>query len=69
MARGVRFSEAEVKRVIHLLKTTEMPMPRIAKNTGMAPNTIAEINTKYNVRIYIGRARWTVDGKIVDVSV
>jgi hypothetical protein len=49
------FTEAEVRRVISLLSSTDMTIKEIADRMGCSRSTICAINLKAQVRNYAGR--------------
>jgi hypothetical protein len=59
--QGCSFQEAEVKRILHLLATTEMTIGEIAERAGCSRGAIVSINRRYHVRDYAGRrSSWDV---------
>ena len=62
MARqGCALTEQEVRRIIHLLISTDMSIGDIAKRMGCSHSVIVAINRKFQVREYAGlRSEWTL---------
>ena len=58
--QGKAFSEAELHRIIHLLRSTEMTIGEIAQRMQCSRSAIASINRRYKIREYAGlRSVWT----------
>ncbi len=56
MARqGCGLQDAEVRKIVSLLASTEMMIPDIAERMGCSRSAIISINRKFQVRIYAGR--------------
>lgn len=60
MARqGKVFTEEEIRRIVHLLSTTDMALPDIALRMRCTRGAVASINRKYKIREYAGlRSTW-----------
>jgi len=59
--QGCALSEQEVRRIIHLLLSTDMTIGDIAKRMGCSHSVIVAINRKFQVRDYAGlRSEWTL---------
>ncbi len=59
MKRGEVLPDKLLCQVIHLLRTTDMPMNAIAERCQLSGSTIVSINAKHKVRDYAGkRATW-----------
>jgi hypothetical protein len=53
--------DAEIRKIVSLLFSTDMTVPEIAQRTGCSNSTILAINRKYEVREYSGRRNtWVV---------
>jgi hypothetical protein len=63
MARqGRPLQELELRKIIHLLASTDMSILEIAQRTGCSRGAIATINRKYKVRDYGGhRTTWKLE--------
>lgn len=58
-SQGRPFSDYEVRRVIHLLRSTDLSMPTIATSVGCSRSAVCTINRKYRIREYgDGRSTW-----------
>jgi len=63
MRQGICLTDEEVKHVIDLLATTDLPVAKIAKRMDCGTSVVIKINRKYGVRNYAGRrATWQVGG-------
>ena len=60
MARqGCALEEAEIRRIVSLLASTDMSLLEIGQRTGCSRGAIAAINRRFQVREYGGhRTRW-----------
>jgi hypothetical protein len=59
--KGWILSEAEIRKIIALLSTTDMTILEIAQRMGCSRSAIASANRKFRVREYAGkRTRWGV---------
>ena len=57
--QGSPLSETELRRIVHLLNSTEMTISEIAQRMGCSRSAIASINRRYRVRNYAGlRSVW-----------
>jgi hypothetical protein len=57
--QGSPLSETELRRIIHLLNSTEMTISEIAQRMGCSRSAIASINRRFRVRNYAGlRSVW-----------
>ena len=65
MARqGCALQDGEVQRIVHLLASTDMTIPDIAKRLGCSRSSVVAINRKFQVRNYSGhRSTWIVSVK------
>ena len=61
MAKGRVFTDDKVRRIVHLLATTDVPIGEIAIRFGCSRTAISKINRKARVRLYGGRKiQWIV---------
>ena len=62
MARqGCVLQDAEVRKMVSLLASTDMTIPEIAKRMGCSRSAIVSINRKFQVRDYAGhRSTWAL---------
>jgi len=58
--QGRYFSEDEIRRIIHLLASTDMTVAELAERMACSRGAILSINRKFQVRLYIGRSSWQV---------
>jgi hypothetical protein len=66
-SQGRQFKPDEVKKIVWLLRETEMTLPEIATRMRCSRSAIASINRKYQVRDYDGRrTQWVLPGKRTD---
>jgi ribosomal protein S13 len=68
-SQGKSFSDEELKRIIALLRDSEMSLPEIASRMGCSRSAVASINRKFQVRTYDGkRHQWNlkIEGRVVD---
>ena len=62
-SQGRYFSEGELRRIITLLRETELSLPEIADRMNCSRSAIAAINRKFQVRLYEGRrSQWNLNG-------
>jgi len=62
--QGKAFSEAELRRIVSLLGSTEMTIGEIAKRMQCSRSAITSINRRFQVRQYAGlRSVWKTDSK------
>ncbi len=73
-SQGRYFSEGELRRIITLLRETELSLPEIADRMNCSRSAIAAINRKFQIRLYEGRrSQWNLNGlstsgRVEDVS-
>jgi hypothetical protein len=61
--KGKYFSERDLKRILFLLRDSDMTFPEIADRMDCSRSAVAAINRKFQVRIYGGRRNnWSVKG-------
>jgi hypothetical protein len=59
--QGCALGEQEIRRIIHLLASTDMTLLDIAQRAGCSRGAIAAINRRHRVRDYAGRrTSWAV---------
>lgn len=59
--QGRDLTANEIRTVVKLLATTDMPIEFIAERMHLSRSTITNINKRYHVRDYDGhRACWTI---------
>ena len=71
-SQGKSFSDEELKRIVTLLRESEMNLPEIASRMNCSRSAIAGINRKFQVRLYEGkRHQWNLrlERRAVDVRV
>jgi len=57
--QGSPLSETELRRIVHLLNSTEMTISEIAQRMGCSRSAVASINRRFHVRDYAGlRSVW-----------
>ena len=57
--QGSPLSETELRRIIHLLNSTEMTISEIALRMGCSRSAVAAINRRFQIRDYAGlRSVW-----------
>ena len=57
--QGKAFSEAELHKILHFLRSTEMTIGAIAERMRCSRSAIASINRRFQIREYAGlRAIW-----------
>ena len=58
--QGHYMSIEEVRKIVHLLSSTEMTVNEIAERMSCSKSAIAAVNRKFKVRAYNGlRSRWS----------
>ena len=63
-SQGRYFSDDELKRIIVLLRESEMSLPEIADRMNCSRSAVAAINRKFQIRLYGGRrSRWNLNGQ------
>ena len=68
-SQGRYFSEGELKRIVMLLRESEMSLPEIADRMRCSRSAVASINRKFQVRRYEGRrSQWSLNGDAADVQ-
>src|SRR5262249_48605815 len=61
--KGKYFSERELKRILFLLRDSDMSLPEIADRMHRSRSAVAAINRRFQIRIYEGkRNNWKVNG-------
>src|SRR5215467_978418 len=66
-SQGRYFTEGEVKRIVMLLRGSDMSLPEIADRMRCSRNAIASINRKFQIRRYDGRrSQWSLNNCIPD---
>jgi hypothetical protein len=64
-SQGRYFSEGELKRIVMLLRESEMSLPEIADRMRCSRSAVASINRKFQVRLYEGRrSQWSLNGTV-----
>ena len=59
--QGVVIKDVEINKIVHLLYSTDLPIPVIAERMGCSRSTIVGVNRKYGIRCYAGRHNnWTI---------
>jgi hypothetical protein len=67
-SQGRHFKQDEVKKIVWLLRETEMTLPEIAMRMRCSRSAVAAINRKFQVREYDGRrTQWVLPGTKTDV--
>jgi hypothetical protein len=67
-SQGRHFSPDEVKKIVWLLRETEMTLPEIATRMRCSRSAVASINRKFQVRDYDGRrTQWVLPGTKTDL--
>jgi len=65
-SQGRYFSEGELRRIVMLLRSSELSLPEIADRMNCSRSAIAAINRKFQIRLYEGRrSQWNVNGPSV----
>ncbi len=73
-SQGRYFSDDELKRIIMLLRESEMSLPEIADRMNCSRSAVAAINRKFQIRLYGGRrSQWNLNrqpvfGREEDIS-
>ena len=61
-SQGRYFTEGEIKRIVMLLRGSDMSLPEIADRMRCSRNAIASINRKFQIRRYNGRrSQWSLN--------
>ena len=61
-SQGRYFSEGELKRIVMLLRESDMSLPEIADRMRCSRSAVASINRKFQVRLYEGRrSQWSLN--------
>jgi len=61
-SQGRYFSESEIKRILMLLRDSEMTLREIADRMRCSRNAVASINRKFQIRLYEGRrSQWSMN--------
>ena len=61
-SQGRYFSDDELKRIIMLLRESEMSLPEIADRMNCSRSAVAAINRKFQIRLYGGRrSHWNLN--------
>jgi len=61
-SQGKYFSKDELKRIVMLLRDSDMTLPEIADRMCCSRSAVAAINRKFQVRLYGGkRSQWTLN--------
>ena len=55
-----KMSEAETDKILHLLRTTDISIPNLAKRFGVSRSHIAKLNQDHQVRSYSGKLKFTL---------
>jgi len=57
--QGLRLKEYEIRRIVQLLSSTDMPLAQIAERMGCSKSAVIAVNRKHGVRDYAGqRSSW-----------
>jgi len=68
-SQGRHFSEGELKRIVMLLRESEMSLPEIADRMRCSRSAVASINRKFQVRLYGGhRSQWSLSDSTTAVE-
>ena len=68
-SQGRHFAPVEVKKIVWLLRETEMTLPEIATRMRCSRSAVAAINRKFQVRVYKGRrSNWSVNQPQVTID-
>ena len=60
-SQGKYFSESELKRIVMLLRESDMSLPEIADRMRCSRSAVAAVNRKFQVRLYEGRrSQWSL---------
>jgi hypothetical protein len=58
--QGRRISDKDIRKLIHLLSSTEMTIKEIMERTGYSRAAVAAINRRFQIREYNGlRSSWS----------
>ena len=69
-SQGRPLSTYEVRRIVHLLKNTDLPMPTIATSVGCSRSAVFSMNRKHGVREYgKSRSKWVLGETRIQVNV
>jgi hypothetical protein len=69
-SQGKYFSKDELKRIVMLLRDSEMTLPEIADRMRCSRSAVAAINRKFQIRLYGGkRSQWTLNDQSRSVNV
>jgi DNA-binding MurR/RpiR family transcriptional regulator len=61
--QGRFFSDETLRRIIHLLASTDMTIKEIAERMVCSRSAVVSINRKFQIRSYAGlRSRWRTEG-------
>jgi hypothetical protein len=61
-SQGRYFTEGEIKRIVMLLRGSDMSLPEIADRMCCSRNAVASINRKFQIRRYEGRrSQWSLN--------
>jgi hypothetical protein len=61
-SQGRYFTEGEIKRIVTLLRGSDMTLPEIADRMRCSRNAVASINRKFQIRRYEGRrSQWSLN--------
>jgi transcriptional regulator len=60
-SQGKYFSESELKRIVMLLRESDMTLPEIADRMRCSRSAVAAVNRRFQVRLYEGRrSQWNL---------
>lgn len=60
-SQGKYFSESELKRILMLLRESDMTLPEIADRMRCSRSAVAAVNRKFQIRSYEGRrSQWSL---------
>lgn len=60
-SQGKYFSESELKRIVMLLRESDMTLPEIADRMRCSRSAVAAVNRKFQIRLYEGRrSQWSL---------
>jgi len=61
-SQGKYFSKDELKRIVMLLRESDMTLPEIADRMRCSRSAVAAINRKFQIRLYEGkRSQWSLN--------
>jgi hypothetical protein len=67
--QGQSFTPDEIRKIVHLLATTDMTIFEIAERMGCSRSAVASVNRRHQVREYAGlRSKWTCNLQKVSMS-